>query len=256
MYYGDSLSSNSNFIVNLENYMDFEIDSNYLVESLEDFLNIKYYKTRSGLHPIYVVLTYCDTTFDKIAEKFVKGQSFWHASISLTPDLSTLYSFNFGRSYANKFKGGLAFETLDDYKKKFGNGNIEVSCFLIGSEKFEALKSNLNNYIKNKAKTSYSFINLFWNIIGKKLQDGMRFSQVCSSFVDSLLKSIGIDINGKPINLVKPDDLKRKDVVKKQFVIFDGKISKYNEKSAKRVTNKLLKNQDNDYFYNTDSSTI
>jgi len=68
------------------------------------------------LRPVFIVLLYSDSNFDHIAEKFVKNQKYWHAAIGFGPSLSRTYSFNFGEADANKFKGGLSFESLNFYK--------------------------------------------------------------------------------------------------------------------------------------------
>ena len=202
----------------------------------------------ADLRPVFIVLLYSDTTFDHIAEKFVKNQDYWHAAISFGPALTHCYSFSFGEANANKFKGGLSFENIKMYSQH-DTGTMEVNCIFLDEEKFKDLKEVLNYYIKNKEKTKYSFINLVYSLFGKKTKNGTKFNLVCSTFVDTILKSVNIDLNkGKQTNLVKPDDLKKSKENKKQFKLFEGKIIKYKVEEIKKKVEKLAANINNNFF--------
>lgn len=206
----------------------------------------------ADLRPVFIVLLYSDSTFDHVVEKFVKDQSYWHAAISFGPALSHCYSFNFGEANANKFKGGLSFENLQLYQTH-DTGTMEVNCIFLDKEKFKELKEALNYYIKNKEKTRYSFINLLYSLFGKKTKNGLKPNLVCSTFVDTILKSVNVDLNrGKQTNLVKPDDLKKKKENKKQFKVFEGKIIKYNVEKVKKKVEELASNLKNNFFGSDD----
>lgn len=245
MYFFES----SDFLF-FENYIDFPSSINETSIIIENDQN---YEQGYGSHlrPIFVVLLYSKTLFDRIADKIVKGQNYWHAAISFDPTLNIFYSFNFnfGRDNTNKFKGGLSFESIKNYKEFCPTGNMELNCFFINEEKYNQLVENFNFYINNKEKTRYSFINLFFSLIGKKTKEGLKLNQVCSTFVDSLLKSIDINVTNKPTNLVKPDDLMKKNMLRKQFIVYKGKIADFDEAIVIRRINKLIKNIKNDYFY-------
>lgn len=239
----DSLIENyDNFIITNENYL-FE-NINYLSESeLEEFENILNEKidveTGMGglLKPVFIILIYSGSLFSKVAGKLVKDQQYWHAAISFAPSLSHCYSYNFNNGNSNKYKGGLSFESLDFWKKFNPKSNISVSCVLLQDDKYNKLKDTLNFYLKNKTKTNYDFLNLFRSLIGKKTRDGIKFNLVCSTFVDTILKSVNIDLaGGKRINLVKPDDLKPNHNIEKHFKLFEGKIGDYN---ISNISNKL-----------------
>lgn len=202
----------------------------------------------SDLRPVFIILLYSDTTFDHIAEKFVKNQDYWHAAISFGPALTHCYSFSFGEANANKIKGGLSFENIKMYSEH-ETGTMEVNCIFLDEEKFKELKEVLNYYIKNKEKTKYSFANLLYSLFGKKTKNGTKFNLVCSTFVDTILKSVKIDLNkGKQTNLVKPDDLKKKKENKKQFKLFEGKIIKYKVEEVKKKVEKLAADLKNNFF--------
>lgn len=200
------------------------------------------------LRPIFVILLYSDTLFDRIAEKVVKDQDYWHSAISFGPALSRCYAFNFGESNANKIKGGLSFESLEYYKVSHPTATMEVSCILVNEEKFKSLQKSLDYFIHNKEKTRFSFINLLYSFIGHKTRSGLKFNLVCSTFVDTLLKSIDVNISKKHTNLVKPDDLKVKKQNKKHFKIFEGNAVDYDINKATWKVENLIQDPNNNYF--------
>ena len=203
------------------------------------------------LRPVFIVLLYSDTTFDRVAEKFVKDQDYWHACLSFGPALTHCYSFSFGdaESGTNKFKGGLSFENIENAKKEHPNATMEVNCIFLDKDKFGQLKETLNYYIKNKEKTRYSFVNLLYSLFGRGTKNKLRFNLVCSTFVDTILKSVDINVSGtKHTNLTKPDDLKKKKENKKQFKLFEGEILKYDVDKIKKKIEKLGNDIKNSYF--------
>lgn len=207
------------------------------------------------LRPVFIVLLYSDTTFDHIAEKFVKNQDYWHAALSFGPALTHCYSFSFGDPEAgtNKFKGGLSFENIKMYQEGHPNGTMEVNCIFLDEPTFKQLKETLNYYIKNKEKTRYSFINLLYSLFGKKTKNGLKFNLVCSTFVDTILKSVNVNVTGtnKATNLTKPDDLKAKKSNKKQFKLFEGNLLKYKVEEIKKKVEKLANELKNNFFSDT-----
>lgn len=249
--YGNDIFMNTKMSKLFDNYMNgpdeslmTESELNAIKESIdmEEGYGAK-------LRPVFIVLLYSDSTFDHVAEKFVKNQTYWHAALSFGPALSKCYSFNFGEANANKFKGGLSFESLDMYKNAHPTGTMEISCVFLNKAKYKQLQATMDYYLKNKEKTKYSFINLFYSLFGHGTKNGLKMNLVCSTFVDTILKSVKIDItNVAHTNLVKPDDLKSNLEKEKQFKIFEGKIVDYNTKKMRAYVNKLANDVSNDYF--------
>jgi hypothetical protein len=199
------------------------------------------------LRPIYVILLYSDSRFDHVMEKFVKNQQYWHAAISFGPALSTCYSFNYGEADANKFKGGLSFESIKFYKEEHPTGTMQVGVLFVTPEKYKKVKEALSFYIHNKEKTKYSFINLLYSWLGKPTKNGLKLNLVCSTFVDTLLKHANININNKQTNLVKPDDLKYTND-KSYFKVYEGKIKDYKEDPVIKKSEELGNRVRNDFF--------
>jgi len=242
MYFGQDL--NNEVILSLENYINFEnIDQLVVKEDLATIgQNIKF----GLLKPIFILLTFCDTTFDKIAGKFVKNQKFWHASIGFDYSLTVCYSFNYNPKTR---ESGLVYESIESYKQRFPNADCQVSCVFVNEPTFYKIKESLNYYVLNKNNTRYDFLNLFYSYIGKATKNGLKLNQVCSSFVDSLLKSVDIDITKKSTNLVKPDDLIKQKENRKQFIMYNGKVSKYNSSVVLNRVTKMQSDAKNNYFY-------
>lgn len=253
--------TNENDILYLENYVDYS-DNVLSEEEIQDYYNELNISVNEDidmdegygekLRPVFIALLYSDSTFDHVAEKFVKNQRYWHAAIGFGPSLSRTYSFNFGEADANKIKCGLSFESVDFYKKSHPTGTMEVSCIFLNKNKYKKLKDTLEYYIRNKQKTRYSFINLIYSLFGKGTKNGIKMNLVCSTFVDTILKSVNVNISGtNHTNLTKPDDLAKKDSNEKQFKIFSGKIVNYNPQKAKDQVEKLAVDVNNEYFSKT-----
>lgn len=201
------------------------------------------------LYPVFIVLLYSDSDFDHVAEKFVKNQKYWHAAIGFGPSLSRTYSFNFGEAEANKFKGGLSYENFNFYKEAHPTGTMQVSCILLSTVKYNKLKAVLDYYIQNKEKTRYSFINLVYSLFGKSTKNGLKMNLVCSTFVDTILKSINVNVsNVNKTNLVKPDDLMATNEKEKQFKVYEGKIVDYNPEKVASIVEKMYNDKSNSYF--------
>lgn len=236
------IQKGGNYIMNeLSALKDFlQFSQNMIAqESLkEDGTGCKY-------RPVFVVLIYSGTGFSQLADHFVKGAQYWHAGLAFGPSLGNIYSFNFGKYGTNKFKGGLSFESIDAYKEKHPEGYCYVGCVLLTPDRYKKLKANLNYYMENKSKTRYSFINLIWSLFGRKKKMG-EFSFVCSTFVDAVLKSVNVDLNGKANNLVKPDDLLSKNP--NEIEIYKGDIVKYDAENARQKVEKYANNKNYAYF--------
>ena len=247
---------NNEKVINIDyykNYFDMKPLS-LSEEAIQEYLDILNEKIDmdegygAKLRPVFIVLLYSDSDFDHKAEKFVKNQTYWHAAMGFGPALSKTYSFNFGEANANKFKGGLSFESFDFYKTEHPTGTMEVSCILLGPRKYKALKETLNYYIEHKEKTKYSFINLLYSLFGHKTpNDNRKLNLVCSTFVDTILKSININIGHQYTNLTKPDDLKA-EKHEKQFKVFEGNIVDYKPNVVARKVEKMANNENNNYF--------
>ena len=217
-------------------------------QSLDTTMESMNYDTGDGCkyHPVFVILLNCKTTFDKIAGRLVKGQMYWHAAISFGPSLSNVYSFNFGEAEANKIKGGLSYESLAVYQREHPTGQMYVGCIFLTQYRYKKLKAVLNYYIENKKKTKYSFSNLLFQFFNKNKESKTGLDKVCSTFVDTLLKSVNVKLNDQPTDLVKPDQLREGN--ERQIKIYEGQISEYDPLVASKYVEKLANNKSYSYF--------
>ena len=152
--------------------------------------------------------------------------------------------------HANKLKGGLSFESLKAYIRDNPKSTCQINCVFLKEGKYNQLKKTLNFYIFNKNRTRYDPINLLMSLFEKGKQNGLNLNQVCSSFVDTLLQSININISGKEYsNTAKPDDL-RSDTKenKKYFKIYEGLIAKYQPSKIVKIVEKMARDPKNNYF--------
>lgn len=254
------LCRDNNNILYLENHVDFcrevsdDILQEYLNELTEDSIEeaVDVDEGYGGkLRPVFIVLIYSDSTFSHTADKFVKNQKYWHAAIGFGPSLSRTYSFNFGEADANKVKGGLSFESYEFYKEEHPTGTMEVNCIFLTPKRYKKLKETLDYYLRNKEKTRYSFINLLWSLFGHKTKNGLKMNLVCSTFVDTILRSVDIHVTdqNKNTNLTKPDDLRARH--EKQFKLYEGPIPGYNIEKVHAKVNELSEDVNNDWFADT-----
>lgn len=222
-------------------------------QSLDEAMESLHYDTGDGCkyHPVFVILLNCKTTFDKIAGKLVKGQMYWHAAISFGPSLSSVYSFNFGEAEANKLKGGLSYESLAFYQREHPTGEMYVGCIFLTQYRYKKMKAVLNHYIENKKKTKYSFSNLLFQFFNKNKESKTGLDKVCSTFVDTLLKSVDVNLNDRPTDLVKPDHLREGNEM--QIKIYEGPISGYDPMKAAKLVEKMANDKSYSYFKRTSS---
>lgn len=227
-----------------KNCLKFEADA---VEELNEAFNPKY-GTGGKLRPIFTVLIYGDGNFEKLAEKFVKGQSYWHAGLAFNTSLNPFYSFNITMGETNAVKGGLSYENIEEYKEKRPNGTLFVGCILVKQSKYAQVKKALNFYKRNQSKTRYSQEGLIKSLFHIKTKNGMKFSMVCSEFVDAVLKQANIDISHiDNSNLVKPDDL-RGDEKDKVYKVYEGKLTEFSADKINKIVEKLVDDESLNFF--------
>ena len=203
-------------------------------------------KTGTGgkYRPVFVVLTHRDTKFDRTMHLLKPNSRYWHVSLAFTPELSKCYSFNIGHkeTATNERGDGLSCEPISYYQRISPEGELYVGCVFLNQYRFNKLKATLNYYIKNKESSKYDVKRIVGLFANKPYLDGRKANkQVCSTFVDDVLKSANVDFTGKDSSLVFPDDLKATDK-EKQFQIYDGSIKDYDSKKAAAIVELSLIN--------------
>ena len=244
-----------------ENYIDLNTIPNQ--KTIEEFLQESIDPDEgygNKLRPIFIVAVVNPkdmlTKVGLALRKYAIGrdgneEKFWHISMGFGPNLKHLYSFSNGHSDAgnNARKGGLSFESIELYKKWYApESTMQVSCILVSKEVINKVKDTLDYYIKNKEKTSYNVFGLADIFLNKGKEDGLRLSNICSQFVDTILKSAGIQISKRLNNLTSPTDLSAAEGDRKQFIVYDGLIREYDENAVIEKVDAMSRKKSNEYF--------
>lgn len=165
---------------------------------------------------IYVVLTYTGTKFGKMIKYYTKSK-YTHSAISLDSFMNRLYTFNMNR---NGF-------TIEDIKSYNQDGSVVVYALFTTKENIRKLKAKIDYYIANIKNTNYSILNLAGIMMNKSIE--FTNDMICSQFVDSMLKSLNIDITHKKSGLVTPNDLYLGSKAKTFYKVYEGKIKNYDK---------------------------
>lgn len=138
---------------------------------------------------IYIVISQTGTMLSRIL-KFITGAKYNHASISLVPDLDTMYSFGRVHPY-NPFLGGFVTESPRyGTFKRFSGTKVEVLSISVSEGQYTNLRQMLEGMAKNKKKYHYNYLGLF--LAGADIHYKQANSYYCSEFVKEMLVKNGI----------------------------------------------------------------
>lgn len=211
---------------------DIFINLNDIPEPEEDDI-IEEQITKKTHQPVFLIFTQGKTPIISSGIKFVTHSEYSHASISFDPELNEVYSFNMGAPGENG--SGFVRENL----KYFKDNVISVMAFFAPNKVVNNLKEKINSFKDNK--TTYDFGIILNKIlhIDRRVSNN-EYNQVCSTFVDSVLKSNGINLTGD-IEIPDPGQLYNasKSAPNKIIEIFNDVATKYNGKSIKKKLNAL-----------------
>lgn len=182
--------------------------------------------------PVLLIFTQGHTPIISQGIKLVTGSSYSHASISFDPELKEVYSFNI------REKAGFIKENLDSFKDNV----ISVMAFFAPTKIVKQLKDKVKDFENNK--TTFD-LRIFFNKLLKidhKVSKN-EYHQVCSTFVDTVLKSGNINLVGD-IEIPDPGQLydHAKAIPNKIIEVFNDVATKYDGKKTKKKINSLLKN--------------
>ena len=182
--------------------------------------------------PVFIILTKGKTPIISSGIQKATKSEYSHASISFDPELKELYSYNF-----RKENLGFVMEKLETIK----DVPITVWCFFVESEVVEKMKEKIYDFKTHK--THYDFRILPRILVKKDIKpDDNEYNQVCSTFVDYILKIGNINLV-KDINMPSPADIydgikTRANVI---FNVYDGPASGYNGKKIRKKVEYLIK---------------
>jgi hypothetical protein len=170
---------------------------------------------------IYIVITQTGTILSRIL-KFVTGAEYNHASISLAPDLSIMYSFGRRRPYNPFWAGFVTESTSAGTFKRFSNTRAIVLAINVREDQYSALRLKIDAMLAARDAYHYNYLGLGLAAFNIHYRRARHY--YCSEFVRELL--LNSDISGcralapivQPIHFLDIPGVQR---------VFQGKLSDY-----------------------------
>ena len=183
--------------------------------------------------PVYIVFVQGGKS--KLVPKTISAftnSDYTHVGISFDSSLKDVHTYNMVP------KPGVVRETLSIYQDNI----ITVMSFFAPTAIYNAMKDNVMDYYVNTRNTVYDLT----AIMGKAFKKNTRliddkYHQICSTFVDNILKSGQIDLS-KDNGLPDPGQLytATKSMPNKIIEVYSGPANKYNSDKIDKKMNKLL----------------
>lgn len=182
--------------------------------------------------PIYMIFVQGKSPIVSTVIKKVTNSSFSHIGISFDSKLDTVHTYNMIP------KAGVVKETLSNYKDNI----ITVMAFFAPTNIYNTMKDTVIDYYINAKKTVYDFGIIFNKLIDKNARVvNDKYHQVCSTFVDAVLKSGKVTLD-KDANVPSPAELYNatKSMPNKIIEVYSGPADKYDSVKVDKKMNKLL----------------
>ena len=211
------------------NLNDVIVDNDITTDNMDNRY-IKEQATKRTHKPVFLIFTQGKTPVVSQGIKFFTGSQYSHASIAFDPTLNTVYSYNL--TNGNGF--------LRENRKSFKDNHINIMCFFAPNHTVSKLKDTVSDFEHNKSKFDLGiFFNKILHIDYK--MDKNKYHQVCSTFVDTVLRSGDIQLTDK--NIPDPGQLLNGAKSRPNTIIevYDGPAPSYNGDLVKRKLDQLLK---------------
>jgi hypothetical protein len=139
---------------------------------------------------VYIVISQTGTVLSRILKR-ITGAEYNHASISLSGDLRTMYSFGRMNPY-NPFWGGFVMESpYSGTFRRFSETKAVVLVVDIREEQYRALSRTLEEMWAKRRLYRYNFIGIVLAYFQIKRKRANCF--YCSEFVGEILLQGGVD---------------------------------------------------------------
>ena len=133
---------------------------------------------------VYIVVSQTGTLLSRLL-KFVTGAEYNHASISLEPDLSTMYSFGRKNPY-NPFLAGFVTESARfGTFKRFSKTRVVVLDITVSEEQYLAIQRRIRIMSALKEYYHYNYLGLW--LAGLRICYRQKRCFYCSEFVKDIL---------------------------------------------------------------------
>lgn len=141
-------------------------------------------RTAEKNRKIYIVISQTGTILSRIL-KFITGAKYNHASISLSPDLSIMYSFGRRHPY-NPFWGGFVTESPDTGTfRRFSETRAVVLAITVREDQYMAIQERIDAMLEMKEAYHYNYLGLGLAAFNVRYRRSRHY--YCSEFVRDLL---------------------------------------------------------------------
>ncbi len=184
--------------------------------------------TESGkTEKVYIVLSQTGTILSRVL-KLITRAPYNHASIALSEDLQTMYSFGRLNPY-NPFIGGFVQESPSAGTfKRFKNTRVMVLEMEVGAEERAELGQFLHGMLRERTRYHYNYLGLILAAI--RVERKKTDCYYCSEFVKAMAERLGLEGTENIPDIVKPIhflDLPHK-------TVYVGKLQDYAPPQAKK----------------------
>ena len=133
---------------------------------------------------VYIVISQTGTLLSRLLKLVTKAE-YNHASISLVPDLNTMYSFGRKNAY-NPFLAGFVTEsTRFGTFKRFSETRIVVLDIAVTEEQYQAIQRRISTMLTLKKHYHYNYLGLW--LAGLRICYRRKRTFYCSEFVKDIL---------------------------------------------------------------------
>ena len=134
---------------------------------------------------VYIVISQTGTLLSRFLKLVTKAE-YNHASISLVPDLTTMYSFGRKNPY-NPFWAGFVTESARfGTFKRFSKTRIVVLDIAVSDEQYQAIQRRINTMMLLKQHYHYNYLGLW--LAGLRIRYRQKRCFYCSEFVKDILE--------------------------------------------------------------------
>lgn len=150
---------------------------------------------------VYIVVSQTGTLLSRLLKLVTKAE-YNHASISLVPDLETMYSFGRKNPY-NPFLAGFVAESARfGTFKRFSKTRVVVLDITVSEEQYDAISRRINTMISLKEHYHYNYLGLW--LAGLRICYRRKRCFYCSEFVKDLLEKQDIHGVNQLDSIVQP----------------------------------------------------
>ncbi len=169
---------------------------------------------------IYVILSAPGSIVAKTIHLLMKDQ-YTHTSLSLTPDLSVMYSFS--REYSRyPFFARFRCETTDrGFLARQSALPAKVIAIPVTKRQYSMVQRRINYFSAHRLSFGYNYIGMLMNLIGLAYAPKNRYT--CSQFVSETLSLCGIASFDRSFSLIRPIMLAELE----GNVLFEGDLKLY-----------------------------